>query len=304
MSKPHSLALRDAQDKYRENGYVVLPRYLPDEDLRGARDELPLVFPTAATYHGSSDEELRAQFAGRGSAGVRFFPFPSLAWSLLGISRPIVELAEALLGAQSIRLYELHNWAKYTGAASYEQDLHRDFGNHTPVVPSVDPAFGSVEMFIYVNDVPETHGPTHVVSKAHTAGVPRSVLQITKDEHPEIYAQEVSAAGPAGTVLAYRTDTFHRGTSMTAPGGARFALKLSYRTASDPWNVWVDRLGANLRLGLEEDWYRFVAGATPRQLELVGFPPAGHHYWTTTTWDAVCQRYPDADLSTFRPGGR
>jgi len=33
----------------------------------------------------------------------------------------------------------------------------------------------------------------------------------------------------------------------------------------------------------------------------VGFPPRGHRYWTTRTWSAVCDRYPDADLSAFRP---
>jgi hypothetical protein len=296
-------ALDAAAAHFREHGYVILTGFLTEHDLRPALSELGLVFPTAEEYHDSRDPDLRARFAGRVSAGVDYFPFASVEWSLLGVSQPLVRLAEALLDTPAIRVYELHNWAKYTGAADYEQDLHRDYGDHTVVVPTSDPALGAVEMFIYLHDVPETHGPTHVVSHLVTASVPPSLQQLTRDAYPEIYAREVSAAGPAGTVLAYRTDTFHRGTSMTAPRGARFALKVSYRAVGDVWDVWIDRLGANAQIGLAAQWHNFVESATPRQLELVGFPPRRHRYWTRETWTAVCERYPAADLSAFEPAG-
>jgi hypothetical protein len=303
MADASSATLEAAAAHFREHGYVVLSGFLTEYDLRPAQNELGLVFPTAEEYHHSRDPDLRARFAGRVSAGIDYFPFASVEWSLLGVSQPLAGLAEALLDTSDIRVYELHNWAKYTGAADYEQDLHRDYGDHTLVVPVGDSASGAVEMFIYVHDVPETHGPTHVVSQLRTASLPPSLQRITKDAYPEIYSHEVSAAGPAGTVLAYRTGTFHRGTSMTALRGARFALKVSYRTVSDAWDVWIDRLGANARIGLDEDWHNFVGRAAPRQLELLGFPPRGHRYWTRETWSAVCQRYPAADLSAFQPAG-
>jgi hypothetical protein len=296
-------ALEAAAAHFREHGYVVLSGFLAERDLRPAQEELGLVFPTAEEYHGSRDPGLRARFAGRASAGADYFPFASVEWSLLGVSQPLAGLAEALLGTSAVRVYELHNWAKYTGAADYEQELHRDYGNHTVVVPVGDWAAGAVEMFIYVHDVPEAYGPTHVVSQLRTASLPPSLQHVTRDAYPEVYASEVSATGPAGTVLAYRTDTFHRGTSMTAPEGARFALKVSYRIVGDAWDAWIDRLGADGRIGLTRDWHDFVARAAPRQLELLGFPPRGHRYWTRETWSAVCQRYPAADLSAFEPAG-
>jgi hypothetical protein len=64
-------------------------------------------------------------------------------------------------------------------------------------------------------------------------------------------------------------------------------------------DIWIDRLSLIERL--DDSWYLFVDRATPRQLELVGFPPRGHRYWTSRTWSDVCQRYPTADLSAFRP---
>lgn len=285
-----------AVEHFHEHGYVVLPAFLTPHDLRPAQDELSLLFPTAEEYHAGLDADLNGRFAGGAFAGIDRFPYASVEWSLLGVSAPVVGLAEALLGTSAVRLYEAHNWAKYTGAADYDQQLHRDFGNHTPVVPSHDATLGEVEMFIYIHDVPDDYGPTHVVSQVHTAGLPLWPTHIAKADHPGIYAEEISAAGPAGTILAYKTDTFHRGTSMSAPGGARFVLKASYRTISD---IWFDRLGLSDRLG--QDWYRFVQRATPRQLELAGFPPRGHRYWTSATWSEVSRRYPSVDLSAFRP---
>jgi hypothetical protein len=195
-------ALDAAAAHFRQHGYVVLSGFLTGHDLRPALSELGLMFPTAEQYHDSRDPDLRARFAGRVSAGIDYFPFASVEWSLLGVSQPLVGLAEALLNSSAVRVYELHNWAKYTGAADYEQDLHRDYGDHTVVVPTSDSALGAVEMFIYLHDVPETHGPTHVVSQLVTASLPPSLQRLTRGAYPEIYAREVSAAGPAGTVLA------------------------------------------------------------------------------------------------------
>jgi hypothetical protein len=83
---------------------------------------------------------------------------------------------------------------------------------------------------------------------------------------------------------------------MTDPTGARFVLKSSFRIVSD---IWFDKLALSTQLG--RNWHAFVRRATARQLELAGFPPRGHAYWTDATWSATCERYPDADLSEFAP---
>ena len=288
--------LAEATEHYHEHGYVVLPGYLNEDDLAPAQAELGLLFPTAEEYHAGLDPARNARFAASEFAGIDPFPYSSVEWSLLGVSLPIASLAEALLGTVAVRLYEGHNWAKYSGATDYDQPLHCDYWNHTVVVPSDDPTMAEVEMFIYIHGVPEELGPTHVVSQRHTGDLPMWPRRISHQEYPEAYVHEVSSAGPAGTVLAYKTNTYHRGTSIRASGGARFTLKASYRTVSD---IWFDKLGLTERL--DESWYQFVERATPRQLELLGFPARGHHYWTSRTFTDVCRRYPRADLSAFRP---
>lgn len=289
-------ALHDALEHFREHGYVVLPAYLDQDDLQPAQDALGMMFPTAAEYHAGVDPERNARLSASAFSGIQLFPYEAVEWSLLGLSPKIVALAEHLLGTSAIRLYEAHNWAKYGGATEYDQPLHRDYGNHTMVVPSTDPRFAEVEMFMYVHDVPVDAGPTYVVSNVHARHLRTSQLRFPREEFGDLYERETAADGPAGTVLAYRPDTLHRGSAMTNPTGARFVLKSSFRTVSD---IWFDKLGLSTQLG--RNWHEFVSRASARQLELAGFPPRGHHYWTSDTWTATCERYPNADLTAFEP---
>ena len=75
------------------------------------------------------------------------------------------ELATALLGTSEMLLYEARNWAKCGGTTQYDQPLHRDFSNHTLVVPKSDLVFAEVGMFMYFHDVPADCGPTRLVSE-------------------------------------------------------------------------------------------------------------------------------------------
>ena len=100
-------------------------------------------------------------------------------------------------------------WAKYSGAVRYEQEHHRDYLNHTPLAPSSDIRYAGLEMFIWLSDVPEELGPTHLVPHANnrrssrTSPCPTPAMKVRHfTEH------EASGAGPAGTVVLYSTDTF------------------------------------------------------------------------------------------------
>lgn len=86
--------------------------------------------------------------------------------------RRVVALAETLLGERDLHLYGAGAWAKFTGACDYDQDLHRDYLNHTVLVPTTTPGCRQVEMFVYLCDVPESLGPPHLVSRRHTEHLP------------------------------------------------------------------------------------------------------------------------------------
>jgi hypothetical protein len=178
--------------------------------------------------------------------------------------------------------------------------------NHTILVPA---GLEQVELFVYLVDVPDDLGPPHLVPRAHTVEDlpplpnwhPRSDTDsdgnrfVATAGRPDLYDAEVSAAGPAGTVVAFTPDTLHRGTALTRPGGARYTMHLSFRAAAAEWaqrQGWPDR-------SHDPAWYRFVERATPRQLALFGFPSPGHPFWMAETLAGTALRYPGLDLAPW-----
>lgn len=83
-------------------------------------------------------------------------------------------------------------------------------------------------MFLYLTDVPRELGPPIYVPLKHTNWLPAlpnwlpqrdgdsdedHPTWVSADAWPALYEHEASAAGAAGTVVAYRGETFHRGTT-------------------------------------------------------------------------------------------
>jgi hypothetical protein len=299
--------LDDAARAWWADGFVILPGFLPADELASAVGELGLLFPSAAGFHDGTDPR-RERFIGDEFAGIDTFPFASTEVGLLAVHRRILALAETLLADDDIHLYGAEAWAKYTGACDYDQDLHRDYLNHTVLVPSTTPGCRQVEMFVFLTDVPEALGPPHLVSREHTAGLPAvpnwflrsgqpSTWRFNDDSgSPELYAAEVSGAGPAGTVIAFEPGTLHRGTQLTAPRGVRYSMHLCFRPSSLQWG---QRVAWAVR-SFTSEWVEFVGRATARQLRAFGFPPPGHPYWTPETLAGMALRYPALDLDPWR----
>lgn len=206
-----------------------------------------------------------------------------------------MKFAEAVFDTADIRIYNAEAWAKYAGAADYEQEHHRDYLNHTPVVPSSDWRFRGLEMFLWLDEVPESNGPTHLIPRTLTFDLPSLPHGYRRDERPDLYDAEVSGAGPAGTLVAYSTETFHRGTAISDPEGSRFSLHISYRHAD---NYWTNRVGWGDR-SYDRHWNQFAERLSLRQLLLFGFPPPGHPYWTAETLAGMAVRYPEMDLTPW-----
>lgn len=301
--------MSEAAASWRSDGFVVLPGYVPAEELAAAQGELDMMFPSADDFHNRVDPNRNARFIGDEFAGIDSFPFASAELSLLAVNDRLVQLAVTLLKDDDLRIYSAEAWAKYTGAAEYDQSHHRDYLNHTMLVPTSAPEFQQVEMFLYLVDVAVELGPPRLLPRSRTADLPAKPnfyppADVEDSEYgfvsttgrPELYRAEISASGHAGTVVAFEAGTFHRGSAITEPRGARYTMHLSYRPAAVEWaqrQAWADR-------SHDPAWYAFVDRATPRQLELFGFPPPGHRYWTAETLTGVALRYPGLDLTPWR----
>jgi hypothetical protein len=293
--------------QWGDQGFVILPELLSQDDLAPAVAELGLMFPSAGGFHDGSDPR-RSRFLDDEFNGIDSFPFASVEVCLLAVHPKIIDLASSLLGTDDIRMYGAEAWAKYTGATSYDQELHRDYLNHTVLVPSTE--FPQVEMFVYLVDVPEELGPPHLVPRQRTSDLPATPNWFPRSGpgygdfvaagSPALYEHEVSAAGPAGTVVAFEAGTFHRGTELRLPGGARYTMHLNFRRSCDDWAL---RSGWAVE-SHKQEWYSFVPRASARQLSLFGFPPPGHPYWTPETLAGMALRYPGLDLSPWKSASK
>ena len=232
-----------------------------------------------------------------------------MSYTRLGCARVARRSTARHLGHPSVLRRSL---GKYEGAANYDQDLHRDYLNHTILAPSSAPEYRQVEFFVFLSDVtPELGAPRMVPRSTVTDELPAKpnffpAAAVSDDNdgfvaaagRPDLYERETPASGPAGTVVAFQPQTVHRGAAITQPRGARFTMHLNYRPAAAEWahrHAWADRSHSS-------HWYRFVEQAGSRQLELFGFPAPGHPYWTSETLAGVGQRYPGLDMTPWRSG--
>lgn len=235
---------RSIADVWRTEGSVVLPGFLSEADLAPVVAALETMFPGLAGFHDGTDPR-RTRYVADEFDGIDTFPFTSVEFSLLAVHPLLVQLAAELLGQADLRLSPAEAWAKFTGATSYDQDLHRDYLNQTLLVPTTDQRFQHVEMFVFLVDVPEQLGPPHLVPLDQTADLPMNPNFyprsggigdfVSSADNQHLYAAERSGAGPAGTVIAFTAETLHRGTGLTSPRGARYSMQVIYRPAQVDW---------------------------------------------------------------------
>jgi hypothetical protein len=285
--------------QWEEEGWTVIGGIFSADEVREAQDALPALFPTAEEFAADTDHDRNQPFRVDSHSVMPSFPFESAALNRLVLHDNIIDLAQEILGLREIRLYQGMLSAKYSkGALEDEQLLHVDYGNHTLVVPRPDIGYQHLELFIYLSDVTPEKAATRMVSRRLTTDIPTERTYLNPAEYDDLYRAEVPASGPAGSVLAYRPDVYHRGVRMTATDAARFMLHVSYKPVGTDW------LGSQAWPGAAEGlaWHLFMQQTNVRQLTMLGFPEPGHPYWNEETLEGVARRYPLLDMSPWRQG--
>ena len=273
----------------RTQGFAVIPDFLDGEPLGAARAALWAVFPTPGAYF--ADPAAREKFAKSQFAGIRHFPYNDPALDRLPVLPELIEAAERFLGGTDIDLYKVELWAKYAGAIDYDQPHHRDYGNHTLVVPVAHRP--QLTTILLLSDVTAADAPTAAVPIEYTAAVPATPFFAEGDALRE---HEVLLTGRAGTLILYQTHVFHRGTNFTGAQASRFIIMADFKRRGDPWTgkmAWPDR-------ALRPGWSAALAAMSVRQRDLFGFPPPGSDYWTADTLAGVQARYPAMDMRPYR----
>jgi hypothetical protein len=280
----------ESLEEVRRRGFCLIEGFLTSDELRDAQHALWLHFPKPEDYFLDP-----SRFSGYNTdqfAGVEEFPYRAWELNRLAFHPDLVDAVERYLGTADLHLYKVELWAKYGGAANYEQPLHRDFGSHSLVVPRLDRRYQQLTTFIYLSDVTADDGPTRIVPYDQGEDVPFTPLYL---EFGALSDKEVAAVGPAGSLLVYRTDILHRGSDLTGVGSSRFSLLADYQVRGTTW-------GGKMAWPKQhpQRWAKLMPHCTVRQRDLFGFPRPGDPYWNEQTLTDVALRYPGIDLEPYR----
>jgi len=278
-----------ALDEVRTRGFAVMEGFLDAEELAAARQALWRHLPRPEEYF--ADPAAHARYAGDQFAGVEEFPYRSWDLNRLAVHPDLVDAAERFLGTRELHLYKIELWAKYSGAADYDQPLHRDYGSHSLVVPRLDGAYRQMTTFLYLSDVTEEDGPTRIVPTDTGAAVPFTPLYLP---FGQLEQDEVAATAPAGSLLVYRTDVLHRGSNLTGAGRSRFSLLVDFQPRGITWGGKMAWPKAS-----PDRWAKFLPACTVRQRDLFGFPRPGDPYWNDQTRADTALRYPGMDMTPY-----
>ncbi len=295
-----------AVERWQSEGWALVERMIPTEEVAAARAEIR---PRDNENIASGDSTVRAdEGGGRFRAaqfdGTTLFPYPDAPnLNRLFVHPSIVKFAQQALTTEDLRIYQSRIWSKYGGHTNYEQSHHVD-GNHSPIPILHGSGFGHIEFFVFLDDTNDTNGAPRVVPRSVTGHATNGVGngrskpaiegECSIEEAPNFYEGEISVGGPAGSVLAYRSDVWHRGTDLEL-GTERHVLGVSFRSADAPW-ITFDSHGP---LVSRPDFIRFVEASSPDDLALFGVPLPGHAYWTAEILDAMARHYPGLDLTPW-----
>jgi hypothetical protein len=292
---------QDHVDTWRRDGVVLIPGFFTAEETAAVQADFRAVFdrdggadaPMVKKKDGEPGKFNPAQFSGIQSVPVDCSP----ALNLIGLHPALLDFARQALRTDEVALYQCQAWAKFTGDADYEQPFHCDYVNHTLTGPSDDETLNSVTYILLFSDITEAHGPTHYVTRPDGLKVARPEDTLSGD--PELQAKlapyERSAAAPAGSLFVYGIDIWHRGTNLTAPGGHRYVMTVTYKNArnnSIAFHAW--------QRHHTQPWARIFDHATPDQLACFGVQRPGDPYWTETTIERARTRYPNWNAAPYR----
>jgi hypothetical protein len=288
-------------EQLESDGFTIVSGFLSTDELLAAQAALWNVYPTPQAYHDNPSEY--DKFGASQFAGMRFFPYAEWALNRLAFHPDLVDAAERFLGSTDLELYKIELWAKYSGAIDYAQPHHRDFGNHSLVVPREDGAYRQLTSFVLLSDVSIDDGPTAIVPLRDGAHVPlvppnQDVRSSFSVPFGELFDREVPVVGPAGTLLLYRTDVLHRATAFNGERRSRFVLLADYQRRGASWMgkmAWPNS-------AVQKNWTPVMEQCSVRERDLFGFPKPGDPYWNEQTLCDVALRYPGIDMSPYRSG--
>ena len=258
---------------FKNQGFLIIENFLSRQEQKAALDGFFKVF--APPY-----DRYIALGRQNDTPGQKEFPWNHSGLNHAAAHPDLIDVAQRILKTREIRLGEGHLGMKYAGE-EYWTAFHIDYGNNTlgPIISPDD--FMHLAGFYCFDDVTADTAPIQMVpnGKPDDEAVPMIV--------------------PGGSICLYSPFTRHTASPFLGKTGHRPVMWVGFNRKDRPWDgarSFTYKSGANYKnkngiQGFEEGINRFITESSPRQLELLGFPPPGDPLWTKTFIDGMADRY-------------
>ena len=260
---------------FREQGFLVVENFLSEEERLDALDGFYTLFsPSFDEYVSAGRKNTTPQ--------QNLFPWDHSGINHVAVHPDLIDAMERILQTREIRLCEGAIGMKYAGEDYGGFLYHIDYGNNTlgPILEPDD--FMHIQCLHFFDDVTAETAPIHLVPNGGS-----------DDE-------SIPVIVPGGSICLYSIYTRHSASPFTGERGHRPAMWANYCRKDRPWDggrSFTYKCGAG-----EAAMARFLVEATPRQRELLGFPPPGDPLWTRAFLDGMVKRYPGFDPGSYQNG--
>lgn len=261
-------------DTFMAQGFVIIENFITEGERTAALEGFHQLYPPYETWLAQG----KPKVAWDQKSGANLFPWDNRGLNGLATHPDIIDAAERIIGTREIRLCDGDISVRYAGDESVT-GFHVDFGNNT-LGPYVPRDHSNISFIVNLEEIKAGMAPTLIVP----------------DGKPDNEGVEMIV--PAGSVCIYSSiSTRHTSTPFTAPTGYRANMWAIYCRKDRPWDggrSFSYKGGAS-----NSAMARFIAEATPRQLELLGFPPPGDALWTPDFTSRMAHRYPGFDAAQY-----
>ena len=283
-------------DHYEAHGYVFLENFLDEGELEAIHADAERVFPGWRYVVDPSIARPDGYEPPVDPPANPRFPFDGEALNAMTFHPELRRFAATVSGHDNFFCEQSDLTFKARGLLrDTDQHMHMDFGNHTLAYPSSDRRFWQTTFLVYYSEVTESHAPTAVVPWEHYRDEVHWPIVHSRRKRPDLYEKEVLGIVPAGSVLAYSTRTYHRGTAFTEDVG-RLAHFISYAPRNCPW---LGIVSWPIQ-AVKDSYHEWMAQSSLEERGMLGFPPPGHDYWTEEMIIRVKARFPGMDMTPYQ----
>ncbi|HYE07429.1 MAG TPA: phytanoyl-CoA dioxygenase family protein [Planctomycetota bacterium] len=265
---PHQIITDSQREQLLEDGFLILPRFIPEDELPELQAAQRRVLRTW--------DEVRADPPSGRSAMVPY-PHGDARAARHYFHPELLRLGRWWLRTDHVLARVGMMIARYPGFVTADAG-HIDNANNS-LLPMSESAreFGQIGFWIHLEEVGAGEAPLRLVRRRD--------------------GDDVGAAVPLvcapGTIAVFTNYTVHAASTFTADAGQRFTWGYGLGRADHVW----EGFHAYTMYGTDPAFRAAVSAMSPDERALMSFPAVGHRYYTAQTLAALERQYPGWDAT-------